>query len=216
MALFQKKPMIESTAPLYTLGLQKSLVIVGLGNIGKKYQGTRHNIGFEVIDRLAERLEFPDWIEKRDLKCLQTSKTIADSRIILIKPTTLMNLSGQALQAVQNFYKLHPDQLVVVHDELDIPFGQIRMRVGGSAAGNNGVQSIIDSVGEVNSQQIGRVRIGIKSDLSDKAEAKNFVLGKFTAGEQAQMPALIRETNAILSELIHGQPLTPDTRSFIV
>ena len=86
------------------------------------------------------------------------------------------------------------------------------MRLGGSAAGNNGVQSIIDLCGE----EFGRVRIGIRNEISDMAEGKDFVLGKFTSDEKAQLPNLIRESNAILSEFIHGQPLAPDTRSFII
>lgn len=212
MALFQKKPIVESSLPLYSLGLHKSLLIVGLGNPGKKYDGTRHNIGFVALDSLAQKLEFPDWVEKKDHKCLQTTQTIADTRVTLIKPTTFMNLSGEAVRLVQNFYKISPDRTVAVHDELDIPFGQIRIRLGGSAAGNNGVQSIIDLCGE----DFGRVRIGIRNEIVEKADGKDFVLSKFSKEEQAQMPALIRETNAILSELIHGQPLTPDTRSFIV
>lgn len=212
MALFYRKPRVETSAPLYTIGLQKSLLIVGLGNIGKKYDGTRHNIGFTAIDALAKVLDFPEWVEKKDQHCLYTSSTIADSHIYLVKPTTLMNRSGQSVSAVMNYFKMTPDRVVVVHDELDIPFGQIRLRMGGSAAGNNGIKSIIEHIGE----EFGRVRIGIRNDIAEKADGKDFVLGKFTKAEQELLPALTRETNAILSELIHGQPLTPDTRSFII
>ncbi|MCW1908109.1 MAG: aminoacyl-tRNA hydrolase [Candidatus Saccharibacteria bacterium] len=212
MALFYRKPRVETSAPLYSIGLQKSLLIVGLGNIGKKYDGTRHNIGFTALDALAKTLEFPEWVEKKDHQCLYTSSTIADSHIYLVKPTTLMNRSGQSVGAVMNYYKMTPDRVVVVHDELDIPFGQIRLRVGGSAAGNNGIKSLIEHIGE----EFGRVRIGIRNEIAEKADGKDFVLGKFSKAEQELLPALTRETNAILSELIHGQPLTPDTRSFIV
>src|ERR1700741_4377302 len=137
MALFQKRPDASSHLPVYSLGLTKNVLIVGLGNVGKQYDGTRHNIGFAAIDELAARQDFDPWIEKKDLKCLLTSNTIGDSRVILIKPTTFMNLSGEAIQAVMHFYKIPLQQVLVVHDELDIPFGQIRMRIGGSAAGNN-------------------------------------------------------------------------------
>lgn len=211
MALFYRKPRVETSAPLYTLGLQKSLLIVGLGNIGKKYVGTRHNIGFVALDALAKTLDFPEWVEKVDQHCLYTSSTIADSHIYLIKPTTLMNRSGLSVGAVMKYFKIAPDRVVVVHDELDIPFGQIRLRMGGSAAGNNGIKSVIEQVGE----DFGRVRVGIDNDIAKLADRQNFVLGKFTKEEQGHMPALIRETNAILSELIHGLPLTPDTRRFI-
>jgi PTH1 family peptidyl-tRNA hydrolase len=212
MALFQKKPMSTSSAPLYTLGLQKNLIIVGLGNPGAEYDGTRHNIGFHCLDELARTLDFPTWTTKKDMKAQVTSQTIADTRVILVKPTTFMNLSGEAAQAIGHFYKIAGEKFVVVHDELDIEFGQIRLRLGGSAAGHNGIQSLIDTIGA----DFGRVRIGIHNPLADKAEGKDFVLGKFNAKEQKLMPNLIRETNAVLSELIHGQPLAAETRSFLI
>jgi PTH1 family peptidyl-tRNA hydrolase len=137
---------------------------------------------------------------------------VADTRIILVKPTTFMNLSGEAASAVGHFYKIAPDRFVVVHDELDIPFGQIRMRTGGSAAGNNGVQSIIEHMGE----EFNRVRVGIRNEIAQKADSANFVLGKFSKDEQGHLPELLRETNAILSELIHGQQFTAETRSFLI
>ncbi len=198
--------------PLYTLGLQKTIIIVGLGNVGKEYEGTRHNIGFAAVDTLAEKLDFPDWTVKKDLKCQMSMHTINDTRVILVKPTTFMNLSGESLQAVQNFYKVGHENILAVHDELDIPFGQIRMRMGGSDAGNNGVKSLIEHLGE----GFGRVRVGIRNDIAEKADSANFVLGKFTKEEKEQLPELMRETNAILSEYIHGQPLTHETRSFII
>jgi PTH1 family peptidyl-tRNA hydrolase len=212
MALFQKKPQVSSNLPFYTIGLGKTLLIAGLGNPGKKYDGTRHNIGFAIVDNLASKLDFPDWVEKKDLKSLMSQQNIADNRVILIKPTTFMNLSGQAAQAVQNFYKIPLTQVVAVYDELDIPFGQIRTRAGGSSAGHNGAQSLIDHL----DADFGRVRVGIHNEIANKADGADFVLGKFTKDEHSQLPALLREATAILSEYIHGQPLTADTRSFIV
>ena len=136
MALFQKKtPIVSNSAPLYTLGLQKTIVIVGLGNPGKEHEGTRHNIGFACLDGLKGKLDFDDWVAKKDLHCQLSVQTISDTRVILVKPTTFMNLSGQAVGAVINFYKVPLENLVVVHDELDIPYGQIRTRQGGSHPG---------------------------------------------------------------------------------
>ncbi len=212
MALFQKKIITSSAAPLYSLGLQRSLLIVGLGNPGAQYDGTRHNVGFAVLDGLRMALDFPDWTNKSDLRCHYTSQTLSDTRVILVKPTTFMNLSGEAVQAVQHFYKLQTQRLVVVHDELDIPFGQIRMRQGGGAAGHNGIASIIQHLGE----DFGRVRIGIHNEITDQANGADFVLGKFDAQEKSLLPFLIRETNSILSEFSHGQPLTAETRSFLI
>jgi peptidyl-tRNA hydrolase, PTH1 family len=208
MALFQKKPVTSSSAPLYTLGLSKSLLIVGLGNIGKEYEDTRHNIGFNCIDEFATTQEFDPWVEKKDLKCFFTAKNIGNTRVILIKPTTLMNNSGDAVQATSHFYKIPPDQILVVHDELDIPFGQIRTRAGGSDAGNKGIKSIINHIGE----NFGRMRIGIKAPT--KMKPTDFVLAKFNKEEQENLPALKKEVIAMLTEYVYGNHLVAETRSF--
>src|SRR5882762_5438852 len=170
MALFQKKSNTSSAAPLYTLGLQKTVLIVGLGNPGKEYDKTRHNIGFAALDSFAAKLDFPDWITKKDLKSLISTQTIGDTRVVLVKPTTFMNLSGEAVQAVQHFYKVPDSQVVAVHDELDIPFGQIRTRLGGSDAGHNGIKSLIAHIGD----GFGRVRVGVSNDISQKADSTDF------------------------------------------
>ncbi len=211
MALFQKNP-YDSTEKqaLYTLGLNKTVLLVGLGNKGKQYQGTRHNIGFACVEALTQKLDLPAWIEKKDLKCLHTSGVVGNTRVIVIKPTTFMNLSGEAVQSVATFYKIQHDSIVVVHDELDIPFGQIRTRKGGADAGNNGIKSIIQHIGE----DFGRVRIGIKAVTP--MDSKDFVLAKFDEKQQKQLPNLIKETTAILTEYVYSGQLPHETRSFIV
>src|SRR5205807_917567 len=113
MALFQKKPQTSSSAPLYTLGLNKTVLIVGLGNPSKQYADTRHNLGFRCVDAFAQQHEFPAWTARKDLKSHLTSHNIGDARVILAKPTTFMNKSGEAVQAVQQFYKLPANQMVV-------------------------------------------------------------------------------------------------------
>lgn len=212
MALFQKRPQASDSIQYFTLGQNKIALIVGLGNIGKQYNGTRHNIGFDVLDAFAKTNDFPDWIEKKDLKCHFTSHTIADTRVILIKPTTYMNLSGEAVQATARFYKASPEQTIIVHDELDIPFGQIRTRTGGSAAGHNGIKSVTQHMGE----QYGRVRIGVGPKDPPQIDSADFVLQKFNTTQQEQMPHLIKEASAILSEYVYGGQLLAETRSFIV
>ncbi len=212
MALFQRRPQAGDTIQFYTLGQNKTALIVGLGNIGKEYDGTRHNIGFEAVDRFVTDHDFPGWIEKKDLKCHLTSSQLGETKVVVIKPTTLMNLSGQAVQAVVNFYKINPEYLVVVHDELDIPFGQIRTRIGGGSAGHNGVKSVTSTIGE----QYGRVRIGIGPKLHEQQDSADFVLGKFNTEQQSQMKNLTREASAILSEFTYGGKLLAETRSFIV
>jgi PTH1 family peptidyl-tRNA hydrolase len=211
MALFQKNP-YESTEkqPLYTLGMNKTVLIVGLGNKGQKYDGTRHNIGFGVLDAFVKATNLSDWVEKKDLKSLHASGNVGNTRVIAVKPTTMMNLSGTAVQAIASFYKIPLDSIIVVHDELDIPFGQIRTRVGGTDAGNNGIKSVIQHMGE----DFGRIRIGIKA--TTPMDSADFVLAKFDKKEQKQLPNLIKEAVAILTEYSHSHQLPHETRRFIV
>ncbi len=212
MALFQRRPQAGENLQYFTLGQHKTILVVGLGNIGKEYEGTRHNIGFEALDRFAKDHDFPAWIEKKDLKCHFTMTQLGDCKVIAIKPTTFMNLSGEAVQAVLHFYKVSSDNLVVVHDDLDVPFGQIRTRVGGSSAGHNGIKSVTQHLGE----EYGRVRVGIGPKAHERQDSADFVLAKFTADEQTQMKNLTREVSAIVSEFVYGGELPHETRSFIV
>ncbi len=212
MSLFQNRPQASDTIQYYTLGQNKTLLIVGLGNVGDEFNGTRHNIGFDALDHFAKTNDFPQWIVKKDLKCFHANKTIGDTRVILIKPTTFMNLSGEAVQATAAFYKVAVDQIVVVYDELDIHFGHIRTRIGGSAAGHNGVKSISQHIGE----NYGRIRIGIGPKDPPQIEGKDFVLGRFTKDQQAQLPHLLRETDAILSEYSYSSDLLVETRTFLI
>lgn len=214
MGLFSKKPVnLSSHAPLYTLGNQATILLVGLGNPGREYEGTRHNIGFGVLDNfVVTHSEFGAWVKKKDFKCLITSGTLGSTRVIAIKPATFMNESGQAVRAVQDFYKIMTKDTLVIHDELDIPFGQIRTRTGGGTAGHNGIKSITAQT----SGDFGRMRIGIDSEHRTKTEEKDFVLKSFSKNEQAQLPNLYKETNAILTEYIYGNTLAVDTRSFLI
>jgi PTH1 family peptidyl-tRNA hydrolase len=211
MALFQKKPQVQSSAPLYSLGAHKTILIIGLGNPGKEYDGTRHNIGFEVLDEFAVKNDFPSWVAKKDLKAQISVHTLGDNRVILCKPTTFMNNSGEAAQAVQRFYRVYNQNTLAVYDELTVPFGSLRTRLGGSDAGHNGVKSLIQHIGD----DFGRLRVGVGSDISQKADAADFVLGKFTKKEQAALSLIIREAGAITTEFIFGGQLPHETRSVI-
>ena len=211
MALFQKRPQLSNPLQYTTFSLNKTLLIVGLGNPGAEYKGTRHNVGFMVLDEFARKNNFDPWINKKDLKCEFTQQTMGDTRVILIKPQTFMNLSGEAVQAVQHFYKLDNSQTIVVHDELDINLGQIRTRVGGSPAGNNGIKSVSQHIGE----DYARVRIGIGPKKPAQMDTADFVLQDFSAAEQAKLPAMLREVTALLSEYAYGSPVNAETRSFL-
>jgi peptidyl-tRNA hydrolase, PTH1 family len=212
MALFQRRPSSSDSIKYYTLGQNKILMIVGLGNPGKEYDGTRHNIGFACLDEFAKANDFDPWVDKRDLKCQVASTQLGESRVLLVKPTTFMNLSGEAAQAVANFYKIPAENIVAVYDEIDIPFGQIRMRVGGSSAGHNGVKSLIQHLGE----NFGRVRVGIGPKEPEQMDSADFVLAKFSSEQQAQLKNLAKEAAAILSEYTYQGELPHDTRNFIV
>jgi PTH1 family peptidyl-tRNA hydrolase len=213
MSLFQRRPQIADPIQYVSNSLQKTVLIVGLGNPGEQYDLTRHNIGFHCLDAFAKKNDFEDWANKKDLKCHLASLQMNDTRCILMKPTTFMNLSGEAVQAVSQFYKIHPDQIAVVHDELDVDFGLIRTRKGGGAAGHNGIKSVTQHMGE----NYGRVRIGIGPKYPEQMDSADFVLQKFNADEQTLMPDLTREVIALLSEFVYaGGTLPADTRNFLL
>jgi PTH1 family peptidyl-tRNA hydrolase len=213
MALFQQRPQASDTTKYYTLGQNKTVLIVGLGNPGREYDGTRHNIGFMCADAfVAGSDDMQPWVDKKDLRCLVSTGQLGESRVIAMKPTTYMNLSGEAVQALAHFYKISPDKIVAIYDELDIPFGQIRVRVGGSSAGHNGVKSLIQHMGE----DFGRIRIGIGPKQPEQMDSADFVLGTFNSEQQTQLKHLTQEVTAILTECIYGGQLAHETRNFIV
>lgn len=163
-------------------------LIVGLGNIGDKYSGTRHNIGFQAVDTYRQQHDFPAWQEKSKFKALVSEDFVAGQKIILAKPTTFMNLSGESVRALRDFYKVPNEDIVVIHDELDLPFSAIKEKQGGGSAGNNGLKSIISHIGE----DFRRIRIGIKNDQLEQMDAANFVLAKFSAEEKKQLDTIIK------------------------
>ena len=213
MALFQRRPQVSDPTNFYTVGLNKTVLLVGLGNPGKEYDLTRHNVGFFCLDEFVSKTEeMENWMQKKDFKCLLSSGQVGDTRVIAIKPATFMNLSGKAVQAAAHFYRINPENIAVIHDELDIDFGQIRLRVGGSSAGHNGIKSVTAAIGE----SYGRIRIGVGPKKPASIDSTDFVLQKFSKTEQMQLPNLSQEVNAILSEYLYGAELPHDTRSFIV
>lgn len=216
MGWLQKMPQSSPSTQLYTLatwGQNRIILLVGLGNPGREYVGTRHNVGFICLDDFVKaNEEMSSWETKKSLKAEVSEGRLGEAHVIAVRPTTFMNLSGEAVQAAQSFYKIAPDNILVIHDELDIAFGQIRMRVGGASAGHNGIKSISKVIGE----HYGRIRIGIGPKNPPAIDSADFVLQKFTKDEQAQMANMTREVNAILTEYIYSGQLPHDTRSFIV
>lgn len=214
MAFLQKKPQVSDGIQLYSVGLNKTILLVGLGNPGKEYDLTRHNVGFYALDAFVDATdEMSDWQAKKDLKSLVSTGTLGQTRVIAVKPTTFMNLSGEAVQAVAAFYKIKPEHILVLHDEIDVDFGQIRLRVGGSSAGHNGIKSVTQQLG---TEEYGRMRIGIGPKKPAQIDSADFVLQKFTAAQQAELSAMARETSAIISEYVFSSQLPHETRSFII
>ncbi len=150
-------------------------LIVGLGNPGRKYEGTRHNVGFEVIAELAKRVGFGRPKSKFHGEIAEVS--IRNRKTLLLWPLTFMNVSGQSVGEAVDFYKLPLEDLLIVCDDLNLPTGRIRLRPGGSAGGQNGVKDIIRRLGD---QQFARLRVGIDRP-PPKWDAADYVLGKFGA-----------------------------------
>ncbi|WP_404790003.1 aminoacyl-tRNA hydrolase [Altericista sp. CCNU0014] len=164
-------------------------LIVGLGNPGAKYDRTRHNVGFDAIDRLAKRWQIP-LAEQRRFHGELGEGMVAGQRMRLLKPNTFMNKSGQSVRAVLDWYKLLPQQVLVLYDDMDLPVGKLRIRLSGSAGGHNGMKSLIAHLG---TQDFPRLRIGI-SKAAEAGAAKDtisHVLGKFTPEELQILPEVL-------------------------
>lgn len=182
-------------------------ILVGLGNIGKEYADTRHNVGFMVIDKMAEKLGVTAWQTKWQA---QVATAFSPCKLMLVKPNTYMNLSGNAVREIANFYNVEPENIAVIHDDLDLPCGKIRIRAKGSAGGHNGVRSIIENLG---SQTFPRFKIGIgqppnKEQGKDRKVIKH-VLERFNSEEQQVIDEAVEEMcQALLIYLKDGIDLT--------
>ena len=174
-------------------------LIIGLGNPEDKYTGTRHNVGFSMLDMLADELS-GTFQDKAKFKALIAEVSVQGEKVLLAKPTTYYNLSGEAMRLIADFYKIAPQDILIIHDELALPLATLRTRLGGSDAGNNGIKSINEQ-GGTNS---GRIRIGIWSELRDRMDDVTFVLGRFSSEEQATLktlqPTVLTLTEAFIKD----------------
>ncbi|HET9014371.1 MAG TPA: aminoacyl-tRNA hydrolase [Thermomicrobiaceae bacterium] len=161
-----------------------TVMIAGLGNPGRKYAGTRHNIGFLVVDELARRL--PRGENRRRFDSQLTETSTPGARVVLLKPETFMNLSGNAVSAAARWYRVPPERVLLVHDDMDLPFGQLRLRPGGSSGGHNGVTSVIQQLG---TERIPRLRIGI--GRPELGTTISYVLNRFTRDEERALPDVV-------------------------
>lgn len=156
-------------------------LIAGLGNPEKKYDGTRHNAGFAAIDCLSEALHAP--VTEKKFKSLCGTAAYAGEKLLLLKPLTYMNLSGEAVRAAADFYKIVPEQVIVLVDDINLACGRLRVRAGGSAGGHNGLKNIIAQLG---TDQFPRVRIGVGALLPEESLVSH-VLGKFAPKDRSAM-----------------------------
>ena len=159
-------------------------LIVGLGNIGEKYQLTRHNVGFMVIDEITKNLTTSNIQKSNFHSTLEKS-----SYDLFSKPTTYMNNSGMAVQAIKEYYKLEMEDIIVIHDDIDLPFGTVKFKIGGGHGGHNGLRSIDAHIGK----EYTRVRIGVGKP-QDKADVANYVLNNFSKEELNKLPDIIAHT----------------------
>jgi peptidyl-tRNA hydrolase, PTH1 family len=163
-------------------------LIVGLGNPGPEYRDTRHNVGFMVADALVERWRVADqWREKFETLQIKTAVTGGDDQVLVAKPLTFMNLSGQAVQALAAFYKIEPADVFIVTDDVALPVGKLRARREGGAGGHNGLKSIIQHLG---TQTFARMRVGVGRGANGR-DLSDHVLGRFEAAERDTVSAAV-------------------------
>jgi len=169
-------------------------IIIGLGNPGKKYENTRHNIGFKVIDYLSGTKNIK--LNKIKFKGLYGTGEIGGEKVILLKPQTFMNLSGDSVAEILSFYKLTPNDIIVIYDDISLPLGKMRIRPKGSAGGHNGIKDIILKLG---SDEFSRIKMGVGENDRD---LKDFVLGEFTKDEIEPMFSLVKQADQAILDII--------------
>jgi peptidyl-tRNA hydrolase, PTH1 family len=167
---------------------EKMKLIVGLGNPGRQYEETRHNVGFKVIDELSDQLHIP--LDKAKFNGVFGQGMVNGEKVLLLKPLTYMNLSGESIRPLMDYYDILVEDILVVYDELDLPVGKIRLREKGSAGGHNGMKSIIQHLG---TQEFKRIRIGINRPTNSMKIA-DYVLGRFPAEELQDIKDAIQKS----------------------
>lgn len=163
-------------------------LICGLGNPGREYARHRHNVGFRVVELLADAARAGAWQNKFEGQVAQG--TLKGEKVVLLMPQTFMNLSGRSLQACARFFKIAPEDALVIHDELDLPFGRIQLKLGGGAGGHNGLRSILSSLGGADFPRL-RVGIGRPEGPGAKERVTGHVLGNFSGTEESELPGVL-------------------------
>lgn len=181
-------------------------LLLGLGNPAKKYADTRHNFGFRVVDAFAAAHDFPPFALKQRFRAEVTEARIAPpegpecpEKVFLAKPQTFMNLSGESARSLSDFFRPNIAKLIAIYDDIDLPFGGLRLRIGGGDGGHRGVKSLIQHFGTEN---FARLRLGVGSELLNFATTEEFVLGQFSAAEKQQLPKIFERAVAALDEFL--------------
>lgn len=173
------------------------ILIAGLGNPGREYENTRHNAGFLVLDTLAQKLGAD--LSERKHRALCGKAVIGGQKVILLKPQTYMNSSGESIRAAADYYKVPPEDILVVYDDISLAPGQLRIRAKGSAGGHNGIKSIIAHLG---TQEFPRVKVGI-GEKPPRMDLADYVLGHFSSGEKKIMEEAAKEAADAICEIVN-------------
>ena len=176
-------------------------LLVCLGNPGEKYEDTRHNVGFMVADEIGERQHAP--IQKLKFRALTNIFTISGEKVLVMKPVTYMNLSGEAVGEAARFYKLPPERVLVISDDVSLPLGKLRIRKGGSAGGHNGLKSIIQHLG---TDQFPRIKVGVGQKPHPDYDMADWVLSKFAGEDLKTITEAIRKAADAVECLIQEGP----------
>lgn len=184
-------------------------LILALGNPESRYDGTRHNVGFFIADEVARQFG-ASFQEKSKFKALIAEATVGQEHVIIAKPTTFYNLVGESYRALADFYKIAPQDTLIIADDLALPFGTMRLREGGSGGGSNGIKSLNAHGGEATR----RLRIGVWNELRERMDDADFVLSKFSADEQKALNAAHEHFQNVINDFIAGN-FTPTTSTHI-
>ncbi len=168
-------------------------LIVGLGNPGREYEDTRHNVGYMVVDNFVKANALGTFTEKFNALLLKT--TFNNEQLIIVKPLSYMNLSGDVVRKVVDYYKIDVSDIIVIHDDLDMPVGKIKLKLGGSSGGHNGIKDITNKLGNENYKHL---KIGIANNKN--IDTKDYVLGKFKDNDLKEIMFAIYHTNDILKD----------------
>src|SRR3989344_141108 len=172
----------------YNVRIKPALVIFGLGNPGKPYVGTRHNLGFMALDVLSKEFGEGEWEDRQKFSALTQEARVGVAPVLLVKPQTYMNLSGDSIRKVVDFFKLDPKkQILVISDDIDLPLGEMRLRMKGGPGTHNGLKSVTDIFGE----EFPRLRIGLGANPQE-TDLSNWVLSRLTDGEKAAIEAALK------------------------